>query len=75
MTTHAFFDPLGAFAADAPAKRRATAGPRSLCYKDLLGAAWGRLPAATRARFERHEAHLRGHDDVARDDGGPAGGT
>lgn len=60
MTTHAFFDPLGAFAADAPAKGHAPAGPRSLCYKDLLGAAWSRLPVATRARFERHEAHYEG---------------
>jgi uncharacterized protein DUF4166 len=58
MTTHAFFDPFGAFAAAAPA--RARPAPRDLSYRELLGEAWLRLPAATRARFECHEALYAG---------------
>src|SRR5690242_20735661 len=59
MTTHAFFDPLGAFAADdaAPIPARHA---RALSYRDLLGDAWWRLPAATRARFEHHSALYTG---------------
>lgn len=63
MTTHAFFDPFGAFAGDEPrasAGGRTAAGPRALCYRTLLGAAWWRLPAATRARFEHHDAVYAG---------------
>ena len=56
MTTHAFFDPLGAFAADTAAPRGSSAEPRPLSYRALLGEAWWRLPEATRARFESHEA-------------------
>ena len=56
MTTHAFFDPLGAFAADAAAPRGSSVEPRPLSYRDLLGEAWWRLPEATRARFESHDA-------------------
>jgi hypothetical protein len=59
MTIHAFFDPLGAFAAgDVP--ERTARPPRALCYRSLLGDAWWHLPAATRARFERHEALYAG---------------
>lgn len=60
MTTHAFFDPFGAFAADDAAPARAAPARRNLCYRDLLADAWWRLPAATRARFERHDAHYQG---------------
>jgi hypothetical protein len=56
MTTHAFFDPLGAFAADAAGPRGSGAEPRPLSYRALLGEAWWRIPPATRARFESHEA-------------------
>jgi hypothetical protein len=56
MTTHAFFDPFGAFAADEKAPSRSASPRRALCYRDLLGEAWWRLPAATRARFESHDA-------------------
>jgi hypothetical protein len=59
MTTHAFFDPFGAFAADETAPSR-SATRRALCYRDLLGDGWSRLPAATRDRFERHEALYSG---------------
>ena len=60
MLTHAFFDPFGAFAADdaVPSRNRSTR--RALSYRDLLGDAWWRLPAATRARFERHDALYTG---------------
>jgi|SRR5688572_11398251 len=60
MPTHAFFDPFGAFAADEPATGRARAARRDLSYRDLLGNSWWRLPALTRARFERHEALYTG---------------
>ena len=60
MTTHAFFDPFGAFAADDAAPRRLAPARRNLSYPDLLGKAWLRLPAATRARFERHDAVYAG---------------
>jgi hypothetical protein len=61
MTTHAFFDPFGAFAADEAASSRTAAAPRRpLCYRNLLGDAWCTLPAATRARFERHAALYTG---------------
>jgi hypothetical protein len=60
MTTHAFFDPFGAFAADEPSPHRSAAARRALCYRELLGDGWWRLPAATRARFERHAALYRG---------------
>src|SRR5215510_3199479 len=56
MTTHAFFDPFGAFAADDTPPSRARSARRGLSYPDLLGNAWWRLPVLTRARFERHEA-------------------
>ena len=59
MTTHAFFDPFGAFAEDAAPVPGGSAR-RTLSYPDLLGDAWRRLPAATRARFERHEALYEG---------------
>jgi len=60
MTTHAFFDPFGAFAASDAAPTRAGSARRNLSYPDLLGEAWWRLPAATRARFEGHEALYAG---------------
>jgi len=60
MTTHAFFDPFGAFAAEDAAPNRARSVRRNLSYRDLLGDAWSRLPAATRARFERHDALYTG---------------
>ena len=60
MTTHAFFDPFGAFAAADAAPILARSGARSLSYRDLLGDAWWRLPAATRARFEHHSALYTG---------------
>jgi hypothetical protein len=56
MTIHAFFDPLGAFAAGDDMPERTARTPRPLCYRTLLGDAWWRLPAATRARFGNHEA-------------------
>ena len=59
MTTHAFFDPFGAFAADTPPARAGSAR-RDLCYRDLLGDEWWRLPAATRARFASHDALYEG---------------
>jgi hypothetical protein len=62
MTTHAFFDPFGAFSADEPTDRHPwTAAPkRLLSYRELLGLAWWQLPAATRARFESHDALYTG---------------
>src|SRR5688572_29432338 len=60
MPTHAFFDPFGAFAAEDTAPSRTRAARRDLSYRDLLGAAWWRLPALTRARFERHQALYTG---------------
>jgi hypothetical protein len=60
MTTHAFFDPFGAFAADATAENGAASARRPLCYRALLGELWWKLPAATRARFESHEALYSG---------------
>ena len=58
MTTHAFFDPFGAFACEE--LRKPADGPRPLCYRTLLGAAWWHLPAATRVRFEHHDAVYTG---------------
>jgi hypothetical protein len=60
MTTHAFFDPFGAFAGATRALDRRGATPREVSYRALLGAAWWRLPAATRERFERHHAVYTG---------------
>jgi len=60
MTTHAFFDPFGAFAAEDAAPSDARSIRRPLSYRDLLGDAWCELPAATRARFEHHEAIYSG---------------
>lgn len=60
MTTHAFFDPFGAFAGAARELDPGDSAPRELSYPALLGAAWWRLPAATRARFECHEAVYTG---------------
>ena len=60
MMTHAFFDPFGAFAAEDAAAIPARRGGPSLSYRDLLGGAWWRLPAATRARFEHHNALYTG---------------
>ena len=60
MTTHAFFDPFGAFAATAGALDGRDAAPRELSYPALLGTAWWRLPAATRERFEHHDAVYTG---------------
>jgi len=60
MTTHAFFDPFGAFAADDPAERGASPVRHPLCYRTLLGERWWSLPAATRARFETHYARYAG---------------
>ena len=60
MTTHAFFDPFGAFAADEAAPKFVRTGGRGLSYRDLLGDAWWRLPAATRARFEHHSVFYAG---------------
>ncbi|HEX7236906.1 MAG TPA: DUF4166 domain-containing protein [Gammaproteobacteria bacterium] len=60
MTTHAFFDPFGAFATEDTAPSRARSPRRTLSYRDLLGDAWSALPAATRARFAHHEALYAG---------------
>jgi len=63
MTTHAFFDPFGAFAGDeprAPTGERAATHPRALNYRTMLGEEWWLLPAATRERFEHHEALYTG---------------
>ena len=60
MTTHAFFDPFGAFATDDAAPIPAPSRGHDLSYRALLGDAWWRLPAATRARFEHHRAHYTG---------------
>lgn len=60
MTTHAFFDPFGAFSPDEAASSRAAPARLRLCYRELLGDGWSRLPAATRARFERHAALYAG---------------
>ena len=60
MTTHAFFDPFGAFAATAGALDGPDAASRELSYPALLGTAWWRLPAATRGRFEHHDAVYTG---------------
>ena len=60
MTTHAFFDPFGAFASAADALDRRNTAPRELSYPALLGPAWWRLPAATRERFEHHAAVYTG---------------
>ena len=60
MTTHAFFDPFGAFAAEDAEPAPTDPARRKLSYRDLLGDAWRQLPAATRARFERHEALYEG---------------
>jgi hypothetical protein len=59
MTTHAFFDPFGAFAADEAAPNRAGSPRRPPCYRKQVGDGWRRL-AATRARFERHAALYTG---------------
>lgn len=60
MTTHAFFDPFGAFAGAADTRAAGDKRPRELDYRALLGAAWWRLPAATRERFEHHDAVYTG---------------
>ena len=60
MTTHAFFDPFGAFAGAADTGDASDTRPRELDYRALLGAAWWRLPAATRERFEHHDAVYTG---------------
>jgi hypothetical protein len=60
MTTHAFFDPFGAFAGAGSALDDPGAAPRELSYPALLGTAWWRLPAGTRERFERHDAVYTG---------------
>jgi hypothetical protein len=60
MTTHAFFDPFGAFAADDAPERRAASVRPALSYPALLGDSWSKLPAATRQRFESHEALYAG---------------
>jgi hypothetical protein len=60
MTTHAFFDPFGAFAGAAGASTAGEAPPRELNYRALLGADWWRLPAATRERFDHHDAVYTG---------------
>jgi hypothetical protein len=59
-TTHALFDPFGAFAADDAARRETAANPRTLSYSALLGEAWSELPVATRDRFEQHDALYAG---------------
>ena len=71
MTTHAFFDPFGAFAAAEAAPSRAASARRDLSYRDLLGEAWWRLPAYWRANRERLLAHnggyfLSGYGEIAR---------
>jgi hypothetical protein len=58
-TTHTFFDPFGAFAADEAARATATNRP-ALSYPALLGEAWWDLPAAARDRFEHHDALYAG---------------
>lgn len=58
-TTHAFFDPFGAFASSGTERPSATT-PRNLSYRALLGDAWNGLPAAVRARFDSHEAIYAG---------------
>ena len=50
MTTHAFFDPFGAFAEDDPAPPRTRSARRDLSYPNLLGLIWWRLPAIARVR-------------------------
>lgn len=60
MTLHAFFDPFGAFAGDDSSARVTAAAPHPLCYRTLLRDSWWKLPSATRARFERHEALYAG---------------
>ena len=60
MFTGTFVDPFGAFAADDAAPNEHGAPPRCLDYRALLRGAWADLPAATRARFERHDATYAG---------------
>lgn len=55
-----FFDPFGAFAAEDEAGAPGAVKPAALSYRTLLGAAWSELPAATRDRFERHDALYAG---------------
>lgn len=54
-TTHAFFDPFGAFAGP-DVELPVAATPRNLSYRTLLGDGRNDLPAAVRARFDSHEA-------------------
>ena len=60
MRTHTFLDPFGAFAPDDAGQDGRGAAPRNLSYPALLRDAWYDLPAATRARFERHDALYAG---------------
>ena len=60
MRTHTFLDPFGAFAPDDAGRDGRAAAPRNLSYPALLRDAWYELPAATRARFERHDALYAG---------------
>jgi hypothetical protein len=53
---HTFFDPFGAFAAEDTARSAGATEPPALSYRALLRDAWWDLPAATRERFEHHEA-------------------
>jgi hypothetical protein len=59
-TNRTFFDPFGAFAAEDTAPRAAATKRPTLSYRTLLGDAWWELPAATRARFEYHDALYTG---------------
>jgi hypothetical protein len=59
-TAHAFFDPFGAFAPAVEKRVDAAAEPPPLSYPALLGNAWWELPAATRDRFEHHDALYAG---------------
>jgi hypothetical protein len=58
-TTRTFFDPFGAFAPE-DAARDGGGRARALSYAELLGDAWGDLPAATRDRFGHHDAVYAG---------------
>jgi hypothetical protein len=59
-TTHSFFDPFGAFAADEAALCATATSRPALSYPALLGEAWWDLPAATRDRFAHHDALYTG---------------
>ena len=58
--TRTFFDPFGAFAPEDAARTDGSSGARPLSYRALLGATWWDLPAATRDRFEHHDALYAG---------------